>query len=364
MADEIERRWLVGGVDLDLSALESKEISQAYPNTPPEENLRVRIIDGNRAVMTYKRGLGLTRDEYEQPLDLVLARGLHSRFPLKISKRRYRYGRYEIDLYRGALAGLIVVEREQTSVEDTEPVPGWMRDAVEVTDSVNNLVIARLAKLLEEGVVMPSLYNFLLPHAAKVVVLTGGPASGKSTAKTALESDPEIAPHAHFVPEVATFFIGQVGIKPPDPATDPVGYARFQQQVARIQLVLEEGALEQAARDGKKVVILDRGLLDNAAYLKGGLEELQRLTDIDVRQHARRYHRVIHLAAPPEEVYDRVRSNNPARRETYAQACALSESISEAWRVCNGYTMVGNSGGWPAKYANVRLYVLSALASS
>ena len=365
MADEIERRWLVEKVDLDLSTLPSKEIAQAYPNTPPEESFRVRIIDGERAVLTYKTGLGVSRAEFERELpDLETARGLYERFPLKIAKRRYLHEGYEIDVYEGPLKGLLIVEREQQSLEDVLPIPSWMRGAIEVTDSVNNVVLARLSKLLEGSGYTQPLHSLLVPRSARALVLTGGPGSGKSTAIEALRADPDIGPQAHFVPEVATFVIAQVGILPPDREQDAIGYAKFQQTLAQVQILIEDGAIEQATRDGKRLVVLDRAFFDNAAYLKGGIEELHTLTRLDMAAMMKRYSRVIQLDTPPQEVYERIRNNNAARRESYAQAYHLTVRIREAWRPSPNHVFVENMGGWEPKYALVREIVLNTLKAT
>lgn len=364
MADEIERRWLVRDVDLDLAALPSKRIAQAYVQTPAEENLRVRIIDDTRAVITYKTGTGLVRDEFERTLPLATARGLYERFPLKIEKRRHLHDGYEIDVYEGPLAGLIIVEREQKSLDDERPVPDWMLGAVEVTDSVNNVVLARLSKLLVMDRAKDTpLYAMLLPRSVRVIVLTGGPGSGKSTAMEALREDPEIGPNAHFVPEIASFIIAQVGLKPPNQERDPVGFAGFQQLIAGVQLLVEDGAVEQATRDGKPLVILDRALFDGAAYLEGGLEELNRITRFDLGAMGKRYSRVIQLEVAPPDVYEGIRKNNPARSESHAKAFLLSNRIRDAWRLHPSHALIVNGTGWKEKYARVREIVHHTLKS-
>jgi predicted ATPase len=160
-------------------------------------------------------------------------------------------------------------------------------------------------------------------------VLTGPPGSGKSTLIEEMRKDVVIGTAAHFVPEVATILIGQVGIRP-DPS-DPKRFANFQQTLYRVQRSFEELARFQALADGKKVVILDRGSMDAAAYLPRGTLTLEQLCNTTSAAEYARYKAVAILEPAPAEVYEAMKGNNAARRENYAEVLELARGIQEAW---------------------------------
>ncbi|MCE9586636.1 AAA family ATPase [Candidatus Uhrbacteria bacterium] len=365
MQIERERRWLVTSLDPKVYRdAPRKHFQQGYFNTVPGESLRVRIIEEEpiklEAKMTHKRGKGQSRPETEVSIPMKAAVELYEYCCSdKLEKTRYFVGRCEIDVFHGPLKGLMLVEieyREDEKIEDV-PLPDWLEGAVEVTESISNLMLAKLATILGDSTPPKPLHHYL-PSPIPMIVLTGGPGSGKTTAMEALKK--EFGNEIKFVPEAATILISQVGIVPP--SDDPVGIARFQQTLLRIQRAFEEAAVDQAIRDGKKAVLLDRGTLDSAAYLDGGVKDLERICSIKAHDEAARYARVIWLAPAPESVYEDIRSNNPARREDHAEAYRLGHALFFSW---SPYTVVKSAklDGWAHKYEQVRSYVLGAFGS-
>ncbi|KAA0206851.1 hypothetical protein EDM68_00795 [Candidatus Uhrbacteria bacterium] len=369
VADEIEHRFIVE--ELDESALATAiafTIEQAYLDTMPGESLRLRrtiLADGTERVsLAHKRGTGLVRDEYEREIDGRLFEELFARCPHRIRKTRRVLDGWEVDAFHGPLEGLVVAEFEKRSADEPLVLPPWIGRAHEVTDVVNNLTLARLATELEEdaGDRMP--VHLHLPRPMPRVVLTGGPGSGKSTMIEAFRRDPNIGPRVAFVPEAASIVIAQVGIRPPDRAVDRVGHARFQRRLAEAQMIFEDGATDQAFTDGKKAVILDRGLLDNAAYFKDGVSDFERCTRLDVATLARRYRAVIKLNVPPREVYERIRGNNPARSESYDEALALDRRIEACWKPYASVYHCPESEralDWNGKLSGARMFLLGVL---
>jgi len=355
MGTETERRWLLPAFSLFAAGLPRpsriRRIEQGYlERSDPLQSLRVRIVDGTDAVITSKRGAGMERTEVEEPLTLRAANILMDIADHRLQKVRYNFGPWEVDIFDNPLYGLVLAEfeGERDDVLAARPEPWMGPGVVEVTDSITNLHLARWATDLGTGGNRPlRLPNFEAVRRVRRVVITGGPGSGKSTVLT------ELRPHypdAMFVPEVATILISQVGVRPKP--GDPVSLAKFQQAVYRTQRIFERTSVEFAALEGKRLVVMDRGTMDNAAYI--GVRELERLMNTTARAEYSYYDAVIALDVPPRAVYERIKGNNPARSEDYPAAAALERAIVGAWSGHPKLAIVGNDGGWDGKVADVR----------
>ena len=136
MALEIERKFLVSGSPwqaLPQGAL----MRQGYLLASRERVVRVRI-EGDAAMLTIKGARqGIVRGEWEYPIPLEEAQELLElcESPL-IEKYRYRIPHenmlWELDVFIGDNAGLVVAEIELDSPEQTFAKPDWV--AAEVTD--------------------------------------------------------------------------------------------------------------------------------------------------------------------------------------------------------------------------------------
>ncbi|MCC7522232.1 AAA family ATPase [Candidatus Uhrbacteria bacterium] len=359
MSAEIERRFVIESIDPDFHrrAFKRIRIEQGYYSTMPGTSLRIRIKDGMSAVITHKRGNGLVREEIEGTLPFETARAqLEHACDYRIFKTRHLVDRWEIDEFHGPLSGLWIAEIELRSHDEPLPeFPRWITSVKEVTDSVNNLALAELASFIE-GRELDRPVREYLRSPVPIAVLTGGPGSGKSTAMEALKQ--EFGDRIVFLPEMATLVMQQVGFKPP-PADDIVGQAHFQRMIFGAQRVFEHGAQSEALLQGKKLVLADRGTLDNAAYLPDGLKDLARICGIVPDEEVRRYRQIIWLDSPPKEVYEQIKGNNPVRRETYEEADALGTRILHCWRSPLLVEVFGQS--WDGKLAHVRKLVSDLL---
>ncbi len=120
---EIERRFLARIVDPGaLAAAPTRAVEQGYLSSG-DPAVRVRRY-GADWLLTVKSGRGLVRREVEAPLPpeagaalLELAGGR------RLSKVRHRLGRWEIDVFQGALAGLILAEVELAAPDEPLPPP-------------------------------------------------------------------------------------------------------------------------------------------------------------------------------------------------------------------------------------------------
>lgn len=134
MALEIERKFLVDEVPPDLEIGSKDEIEQGYLALG-DSQVRLRR-QGDRTLLTAKRGGGMTRDEVEVALD---PEPFEELWPLtegrRLEKTRLtsRFGdrTIEIDVYKGRLAGLTVAEVEFDNADSARafsPPPWFSRE--------------------------------------------------------------------------------------------------------------------------------------------------------------------------------------------------------------------------------------------
>ncbi|MFH1509927.1 MAG: ATP-binding protein [Candidatus Nealsonbacteria bacterium] len=222
--------------------------------------------------------------------------------------------------------------------------PPWIQGWVDVTDSVSNLHLARMAtelKNLGEKKPSLSLYNSLLTRRIPKIVLTGGPCSGKSEIMKRVKR--EMGIDIHCVPEAATIMISHLGI---NPGTNPY---RFNLTNYRIQKIFETTSEAQAIDEGKKAMLLDRGCPDNVAYMERGWNGFEEMCKTTKKFELNQYPLVIYLEVPPKEIYEKSKANNPARTESHIQAIFLGEKIKEMWGEHLNLHIVPNCERWEEK---------------
>ena len=155
---EIERKWLVRDVSalpFDLDSVESHRLEQSYVSFRPQ--IRIRSFDGERFVLTVKGHPAapdvddIVRVEYE--LEISEEEFLHLREKTEgrsISKTRYLVPqdgglKFEIDLFEGMFAGLVVAEMEFPSVEAARayPDPVWAERDISDDKTYSNVKMAQ-----------------------------------------------------------------------------------------------------------------------------------------------------------------------------------------------------------------------------
>ncbi|QKC80906.1 CYTH domain-containing protein [Mesorhizobium sp. NZP2077] len=132
MGKEVERKFLVSSAAWrDLAEAEIR-ILQFYLATAPGRTIRIRISDGASAKLTLKFGSkARERDEFEYPIPLAEAvEMLDFALGRVIEKTRHhvrhRGHLYEVDVFGGALAGLVVAELETPEDVPDEMLPNWL----------------------------------------------------------------------------------------------------------------------------------------------------------------------------------------------------------------------------------------------
>lgn len=139
---EIERKFLVNSDAFIAQATEHHEIMQGYLCKEPGKTIRVRIRD-ERAFLTIKSSRlreGLAKFEWEREIDLADAKELMLIcLPGAISKTRYIIPApafegaprcWEVDVFHGRLAGLVLAEIELGNEDEPFLKPEWLGEEV------------------------------------------------------------------------------------------------------------------------------------------------------------------------------------------------------------------------------------------
>ena len=135
MALEIERKYLI---DLEkIGTLENGiRIKQGYLSTNKDAVVRVRVKN-DKAYLTIKgSNSGIARLEYEYEIPLDEANEMLEKLCQKpvIDKTRYIINHenhtWELDIFYGENEGLVVVEVELSSEDETIILPSWVKEEV------------------------------------------------------------------------------------------------------------------------------------------------------------------------------------------------------------------------------------------
>ena len=145
---EIERKYLVEELPDGLDDEGGKDVEQGYLAVGEDEEVRVRRL-GSETFLTVKRGSGEVRMEEEIELDreqfgrlwpLTEGRRVHKvRHRLEVADRTI-----ELDVYGGALKGLLTAEIEFESEREAErfEAPEWLGHEVTEDERYKNESLA------------------------------------------------------------------------------------------------------------------------------------------------------------------------------------------------------------------------------
>lgn len=147
MGVEIERKYLVKDPSV-VDGLTGTRMAQGYV---ADNGMWVRVrIAGDNAFLTLKgKSVGLARAEFEYPIPLSDARALldgHCSLG-KLEKVRYLVTVegfvFEVDVFEGSLAGLVMAEVELASEDTASPTPAWLGEEVSNDFRYSNSQLAR-----------------------------------------------------------------------------------------------------------------------------------------------------------------------------------------------------------------------------
>ncbi len=149
MAKEIERKFLVKGETWRSQVLSETRLVQGYLLDRPDLTLRVRI-KAQEAFLTLKgASKGIARSEFEYPIPLEDAQALLAEFALfpPIDKIRYQVQvgahRWDLDVFLGANAGLVLAEIELQDPEESFIRPDWLGEEVSEDPRYYNVNLAK-----------------------------------------------------------------------------------------------------------------------------------------------------------------------------------------------------------------------------
>ncbi len=180
------------------------------------------------------------------------------------------------------------------------------------------------------------------------IALSGGPCAGKSTALQYLKAELEKLGQTVFtLNECATQLMNE-GKTP-----DNMGVFEFHSLLFETQLKNENSLIEKAKALNKSRVILifDRGLLDNRAYVSGDYFELYAgRFDLNEEKIRNRYDAVFHMvtAADGAENYYSSKTN-PERCESIGEARQLDTELLALWTGTAHLRIIDNSTGFDRK---------------
>ena len=146
---EIERKFLVNkkllfdsGIlfcppeSTDSPYISYKYIRQGYLLIEPDKEIRIRAVRKLNNVFGFitiklNDNNDLIRQEFEYPIPFDAAKELiANNCHLKIYKRRYIIGRFEVDCFEGENSGLIIAELELKSPDEEVSLPEWIGEEI------------------------------------------------------------------------------------------------------------------------------------------------------------------------------------------------------------------------------------------
>ena len=184
----------------------------------------------------------------------------------------------------------------------------------------------------------------------KTLVITGGPCAGKTKVLGLLQE--EYADQALFVPEPATMLLSG-GF--PVPVNEPHALA-FETCIFTLHNQMHEVFQMMAAKQGKKLIIRDRGRADCAAYLKGGEKHYESFFGLTLEEAYEASDAVLHfesLATGDPEKYEK-KYDNGVRRENLEEAIVAEHKTRAVWERHPDWTFITCKGGIPAKMERAR----------
>lgn len=136
MGKEIERKFLIKYSEWnELQKTSGKHLRQGYLLSDPEKTIRVRTADEHAWITIKGKSVGATRLEYEYEIPLQDGIELLSNFaesPLEKVRHEIinQSKTWEVDVFLGDNAGLIVAEIELESEDEGIDLPNWVGEEV------------------------------------------------------------------------------------------------------------------------------------------------------------------------------------------------------------------------------------------
>ncbi len=149
MAEEIERKFLVAGDGWRQGVRKSVRYRQGYLSSDQSCSIRVRVSADSAYLNIKSATLGVQRMEFEYPIPLQDAQQLLDTLcegPLVEKTRHYLEHRghtWEVDVFEGANAGLVVAEIELDAEDEDFERPPWVGAEVSHDPRYYNVCLVR-----------------------------------------------------------------------------------------------------------------------------------------------------------------------------------------------------------------------------
>ena len=176
---EIERRFIIH--EMDKTVLKRGRcvvINQGYVGKDTRVRLAYDVTtDTTKCTVTAKTGIGLVRTERTAEISEDAASLLLSSAKYSLRKLRYVMSDgWEIDVFKGPLEGLTIAEKEFSSEEEamSSGLPSYLKKTTEVTTTVTNRGLAKLAAYINDFNDSKSVDTFLEQNPPEQVTLSKG----------------------------------------------------------------------------------------------------------------------------------------------------------------------------------------------
>lgn len=207
--------------------------------------------------------------------------------------------------------------------------------------------------------------NFSMSYNEKLkrIAVTGPPCTGKSTIIETFRK--EFSDTIQCVPEIATMLITQLQITPDTKESSIVNTKEFGHTLYYVQQSLEKLSEEIAKKTGKRALLLDKSCLDVAVhFLRIGetLKEYEMYFSTTISDDYRKSDLVLFLGLPRKDIYENIRSNNAARRESYEEAKCAEEVYLKIWQNHPCLVYIPNKSSWEESLDKARKTIRDFLA--
>ncbi len=168
MVLEIEQKFVVNGSGWRNLILSSLNITQGYLFIGDDFEIRIRLVDGERAYLTVKSlETGVARDEYEIEIDRHVANELFERFCKNtiIEKVRHNIAALTesthciVDEFSGRHSGITVLEVEMSDLQQSVNPPEWALNEVSCDRRYRNHWLSKASQMQIEELKNISIQN-------------------------------------------------------------------------------------------------------------------------------------------------------------------------------------------------------------
>lgn len=333
---------------LDAKVLKGRGQRTVYGFLNDDEARPTKIVLRDERAYIERREVGAAKPK-RQRLGLPFANWLLDSCLYSLVFTAYEVGPWIVYVFEAPLAGLALVwsDPEQVAVLEASSWSGTIIPA-------NGITVKDLARHSRDLTIRPSdepLHTVVHPRLPRIA-LAGAPCSGKTTFLA--ECRDQYGDRGVFVPEVLTAMVKEAGLSVPyeSPASD----LRFIRELAGVRRGLERMADIRAQVDGKQFVMVDRGVLDSAAYVPWSVEELLAvIRSTDAAEYGA-YDLVLFFELAPFEVWKDRWGDNEARHERgYAEVLRLERATKAVWERHPNIHLIRNADSWEDKSRLARM---------